>query len=122
MLERHLNKTILRAPADGVVSVIVAEIGENVHAGQPVLVIEETGKQFLSFNVREDLLHGLTVGTSVNIRRSGAAERRLFALRSFDQFNREPTYFQAPGGQVFGIASDHGIPARMRQSQLQPSR
>jgi HlyD family secretion protein len=75
VLERHLNKTILRAPADGVVSVIVAEIGENVHAGQPVLVIEETGKQFLSFNVREDLLHGLTVGTSVNIRRSGAAEK-----------------------------------------------
>jgi HlyD family secretion protein len=75
VLERHLNKTILRAPADGVVSVIVAEIGENVHAGQPVLVIEETGKQFLSFNVREDLLHGLTVGTSVNTRRSGAAEK-----------------------------------------------
>ena len=30
----------LRAPADGVVSVIVAEIGENVRAGQPVLAIE----------------------------------------------------------------------------------
>src|SRR5262249_39060835 len=30
VLERRLNKTILRAPADGVVSVIVAEIGENI--------------------------------------------------------------------------------------------
>jgi HlyD family secretion protein len=75
VLERRLNKTILRAPADGVVSVIVAEIGENVHAGQPVLVIAETGKQFLSFNAREDLLHGLTVGASTNVRRSGAAEK-----------------------------------------------
>jgi HlyD family secretion protein len=75
VLERHLNKTILRAPADGVVSVIVAEIGENVRAGQPVLVIAETGKQFLSFNAREDLLYGLTVGASVNVRRSGAAEK-----------------------------------------------
>jgi HlyD family secretion protein len=75
VLERRLNKTILRAPADGVVSVIVAEIGENIRAGQPVLVIAETGKQFLSFNAREDLLHGLTVGTSVNVRRSGAAEK-----------------------------------------------
>jgi HlyD family secretion protein len=75
VLERRLNKTILRAPADGVVSVIVAEIGENIHAGQPVLVIAETGKQFLSFNAREDLLHGLTVGASVNVRRSGAAEK-----------------------------------------------
>src|SRR5215472_11952996 len=75
VLERRLNKTILRAPADGVVSVIVAEIGENIHAGQPVLVIAETGKQFLSFNAREDLLRGLTVGASVNVRRSGAAEK-----------------------------------------------
>ena len=55
--------------------VIVAEIGENVRAGQPVLVIAETGKQFLSFNAREDLLHGLTVGASVDVRRSGAAEK-----------------------------------------------
>ena len=75
VLERRLEKTILRAPADGVVSVVVAEIGENIHAGQPVLVIAETGKQFLSFNVREDLLHGLTVGSNVNVRRSGAAEK-----------------------------------------------
>jgi HlyD family secretion protein len=75
VLERRLNKTILRAPGDGVVTVIVAEIGENVRAGQPVLVIAETGKQFLSFNAREDLLHGLMVGTSVNVRRSGAAEK-----------------------------------------------
>ena len=75
VLERRLNKTILRAPADGVVSVIVAEVGENVRAGQPVLVIAETGKQFLSFNAREDLLHGLTVGASVDVRRSGAAEK-----------------------------------------------
>ena len=29
VLERRLNKTILRAPADGVVGVIVAEVGEN---------------------------------------------------------------------------------------------
>jgi len=75
VLERRLNKTILRAPADGVVSVIVAEIGENIYAGQPVLAIAETGKQFLSFNAREDLLRGLTVGSSVNVRRSGAAEK-----------------------------------------------
>src|SRR5215468_8858249 len=37
VLEQRLDKTILRAPADGVVSVIVSEIGENVRAGQPVL-------------------------------------------------------------------------------------
>ena len=68
VLERRLDKTVLRSPVDGIVSVIVAEIGENVRAGQPVLAIAETGKQWLSFNAREDLLHGLTVGTKVDVR------------------------------------------------------
>ena len=74
VLERRLDKTVLHAPADGVVSVIVAEIGENIHAGQPVLVIEAAGKQFLSFNAREDLLHGLTVGSTVEVERAGTRE------------------------------------------------
>jgi HlyD family secretion protein len=74
VLERHLGKTVLHSPADGIVSVIVAEIGENVHAGQPVLAIAAVGQQWLSFNVREDKLHGLTVGTRVEVTRAGAHE------------------------------------------------
>lgn len=70
VLERRLEKTRLRAPADGTVSVIVAEVGEAVRAGQPVLAIDETGKPWLSFNLREDALNGLTVGTAVNVARS----------------------------------------------------
>jgi HlyD family secretion protein len=77
VLERQLDKTILRAPADGIVSVIVAEVGENIHAGQPVLVIEAAGKQWLSFNAREDLLHGLTVGSKVDVARAGGREPTL---------------------------------------------
>ena len=71
VLERRLEKMILRAPADGVVSVVVAEVGENVHAGEPILVVEAAGKQWLSFNVREDHLNGLAVGKTVDVRRSG---------------------------------------------------
>jgi len=74
VLQRQLDKTILRAPADGIVNVIVGEVGENIHAGQPVLVIEATGKQWLSFNAREDMLHGLTVGSKVDVVRTGASE------------------------------------------------
>jgi HlyD family secretion protein len=72
VLERRLEKTILRAPADGVVSVIAAEVGENVRAGQPILMVEAAGKQWLSFNVREDYLGGLTVGETVSVTRNGA--------------------------------------------------
>jgi HlyD family secretion protein len=74
VIEQHLDKTILRAPADGVVSVIVAEVGENIRAGEPVLVIEEAGKRWLSFNVREDRLRGLTVGAKVGVVRVGMRE------------------------------------------------
>src|ERR1700723_3889057 len=42
-LERRLEKMILRAPADGVVSVIVAEVGENVRAGHPTLMDKGQG-------------------------------------------------------------------------------
>jgi HlyD family secretion protein len=74
VLERRLDKTVLRAPVDGTVSVIVAEVGENIHAGEPVLVIDAAGKQWLSFNAREDTLHGLTVGSKVDVGRAGARE------------------------------------------------
>jgi HlyD family secretion protein len=73
VLERRLEKMVLRAPADGVVSVIVAEVGENVRAGQPILMVEAAGEQWLSFNVREDHLSGLTVGQTVSVARNGTA-------------------------------------------------
>jgi HlyD family secretion protein len=72
VLERRLEKMVLRAPADGVVSVVVAQVGENVHAGQPILMVEAAGKQWLSFNVREDHLDGLTMGQTVSVMRNGA--------------------------------------------------
>jgi HlyD family secretion protein len=71
VLERRLDKMVLRAPADGVVTVIAAEVGENVRAGQPILMVEAEGKQWLSFNVREDHLNQLTMGKTVSVMRNG---------------------------------------------------
>jgi HlyD family secretion protein len=95
VLERRLDKTILRAPADGVVSVIVAEVGENIRAGQPVLAIEEPDKRWLSFNAREDMLHGLRVGGTVDVARPGvqapipAVVTELLPLGSFATWQAE---------------------------------
>ena len=74
VLERRLEKMILRAPADGVVSVIAAEVGENVRAGQPILMVEAAGEQWLSFNAREDHLNGLTMGKTISVMRNGASD------------------------------------------------
>ena len=71
VLERRLEKMILRAPANGVISVIAAEVGENVRAGQPILMVEATGEQWLSFNAREDHLSGLSMGKTVSVMRNG---------------------------------------------------
>ena len=71
VLERRLEKMVLRAPADGVVSVTVAEVGENMRAGQPILLVETAGEQWLSFNVREDHLGGLTIGGTASVMRKG---------------------------------------------------
>jgi HlyD family secretion protein len=72
VLERRLEKTVLRAPNDGVVTVIVAEVGEAVRAGEPVIAIDDPGKRWLSFNAQEDQLKGLTVGSTVEVDREGA--------------------------------------------------
>jgi HlyD family secretion protein len=71
VLERRLDKMVLRAPADGVISVIAAEIGENVHAGQPILMVQAAGQQWLSFNVREEYLRDLTVGATASVMHNG---------------------------------------------------
>ncbi|MGA7455692.1 MAG: biotin/lipoyl-binding protein [Rhodoplanes sp.] len=72
VLERRLEKNMLRAPADGTVQVVVAEVGEAVRAGQPVLTIETALNRWLSFNVREDRLHGTAVGKRVDVMPAGA--------------------------------------------------
>src|SRR5882757_11273952 len=71
VLERRLDKMVLRAPAEGTVSVVAAEVGENVRAGQPILMVEAAGKQWLSFNVREDHLNRLAMGETASVMRNG---------------------------------------------------
>ena len=89
VLERRLDKMVLRAPVDGVVSVIAAEVGENVRPGQPILMVEAAGGQWLSFNAREDHLGGLAVGKTVDVLRNGtgAATRAVITeLRPLGTF------------------------------------
>ena len=54
------------------VTVIVAEVGEAVRAGQPMLTIDEPRRRWLSFNVREDALGDLTIGSQVHVARPAA--------------------------------------------------
>jgi HlyD family secretion protein len=65
VLERRLAKTVLTAPVDGIVRVIVAEPGEAIAPGRPVLTLEAGRERWFSFVLREDRLAGVTVGAAL---------------------------------------------------------
>lgn len=58
----YIRETVLTAMADGEVTEIFPELGELVGTGAPIINVAMTGKVFLTFNVREDYLPGLSVG------------------------------------------------------------
>lgn len=61
----YVNETVLTASDDGVVTEIFPEVGELVGSGAPIMNVSKIGDMWFTFNVREDLLPGLTVGTGV---------------------------------------------------------
>jgi HlyD family secretion protein len=67
VLEHRLQKATLLAPRDGVVRVIVAELGEAIRPGQPVLTLEVAEERWFSFNIREDRLSGIEIGATVEL-------------------------------------------------------
>jgi HlyD family secretion protein len=66
-----------------------------------VLAIEETGKRWLSFNAREDLLHGLMVGVMVDIARPGVREATPAVVTEIQPLGPFATW------QAERAASDH---------------
>jgi HlyD family secretion protein len=67
VLERRLDKLKLRSPVDGVVEVVVAELGEAEVPGRTVLTVAAVQQPWFSFNIREDELRGLDIGASLTL-------------------------------------------------------
>jgi len=88
VLERRLDKTTLRAPADGTVRVVSAEPGEAVVPGRSTMTVEVTDEPWFSLVLREDRLAGLDVGASVDLvspdgRKTAARITEIRALGEF---------------------------------------
>jgi HlyD family secretion protein len=66
-LQAKLDKTRLLAPVDGTVGILVAELGEIVPVGKPVLTLDVGTARWFAFTVREDALKQLTVGSDVTL-------------------------------------------------------
>ena len=63
----YMNETVLLATSDGVVTEIFPEPGELVGTGAPIMNVSRTDDVWFTFNIREDLLPGLTVGTETEV-------------------------------------------------------
>ena len=60
----YVDETVLTAPTDGIVTEIFPELGELVGT---IMNVSRTDDVWFTFNVREDLLPGLTVGTETEV-------------------------------------------------------
>ena len=65
-VESYIQETFLIAQTDGEVSEIFPKTGELVGTGAPIMNIAITDDLWVTFNVREDLLKGLTMGTETS--------------------------------------------------------
>jgi len=62
-IESYINETYIYAPIDGEVSNIIAESGELVAAGYPIVTLVKLNDIWVTFNLREDLLTSIHKGS-----------------------------------------------------------
>lgn len=62
-VQSYISETYLLALADGEVSDIFPKIGELVGTGAPVMNVSMMDKMWVTFNVREDLMSGFSMGS-----------------------------------------------------------
>ena len=79
---------MLRAPVDAMVRVLVAEPGEILSPGKPIMTIEADGQPWFTFTLREDALGGLTIGGRVSLQTSigRPIEAQVTELRPLGEF------------------------------------
>ncbi len=87
-LEAQLAKTTLLAPTDGVVRLVVAEIGEAISPGQAVMTLDEGRERWFTFTIREDRLGGIGIGKPLVLRttKGDRIEARVTELRPLGEF------------------------------------
>lgn len=61
----YLRETVLTASSDGEVTEIFPKVGELVGTGAPIMNVAIEGETWVAFNVREDRLPALKIGTTV---------------------------------------------------------
>ena len=63
----YLDELYLVSPADGVISSIYPKAGELVGTGSPIMTVTDLADLWFTFNIREDYLHGMSVGDELTL-------------------------------------------------------
>lgn len=72
----YLGETYLTAPIDGEISEIFPKHSELVGTGSPIMTVIDLTDMWFSFNVREDLLSGMKVGSLLEIKIPALGEEK----------------------------------------------
>lgn len=62
-VESYINDAMVYSPVTGEISTIIAEEGELVGSGYPVVAILDMSDVWVTFNIKETLLPGISIGT-----------------------------------------------------------
>jgi membrane fusion protein (multidrug efflux system) len=65
--ELNLRRTLVIAPADGVIAMRTAELGESVQAGQPLMAIVETHSLWVTANFKETQIKRIKPGEVASV-------------------------------------------------------
>ncbi len=76
-VQAYLNERFVIAPASGEVANVLAEEGELVSAGFPVLLVVDLTDVWVTFNLREDLLASIKMGSEIMARFPALGNREV---------------------------------------------
>jgi HlyD family secretion protein len=87
-LQAQLDKTKLTAPTNGTIGIRVAEPGEIIGPGKPVMTMEADGQTWFAFTLREDDLHEMTLGQTLTltVQDGRLIDARVTELRPLGEF------------------------------------
>lgn len=66
-VQGYLDELYLTSPADGIISAVYPNQGELVGQGSPIMTVTDLADMWLTFNVREDYLHGMQLGDKLTV-------------------------------------------------------
>ncbi len=76
-VESYLNERVIKAPMNGEIANIIAEVGELVPAGFPVITIADLDDIWVVFNVKENYLSKIKMGTIIKAKFPALGDKEI---------------------------------------------